>query len=922
MSYRPLIFVIVLGLSGSLASAERPFATVKPNTGTEKAYNFDVNNVPVGSESSTNDLNFPPNIVFTPDSQKGFVSFPGSDKILVFRPSTGEILTTIATSNNPALLTLTPDGKKLAVPCLRLKDNIAVSGDVIGKEVGTINIVDVETYAVQTLDLTKVFFSFANNIVFSGDSKTGFIASSKTNEILRFDVSTAQEITPRLAMPAGSLPASLTMAPDFSYFTVVLTGWKFPSTLVPDDNVGIIDPQTFQVARWMDAKFGDNVIKPDFKAVNTVALTKDGKLGMIADQLTSTLSPSPLTEDRAIIFEPATGKVLKILNTGDLPGSAHTTPDGFRFVLIGEIWVMIIDPVAQVIGTVSPIYADFKPGNQPGFSPDGKRMFISAPLSDVLLVFSLETGEVRRVIDVGTWINPLADDDPLKLAGLRAAPLDLAMTPDGKVLASLNFNTNTIDLLADSLDFAIPSLFSYPPPAAGTTVTADWFTGVAFTNNSSTTEASIKTNAYSFAGILYQDETSTTDVTEYTNPNTITLPPGTQKAFTAADLLKPSSGKTVEGWLDVDSNVFRIGSFFMVGDAALKRLDGAPAFMQIASTVVIPEIRVLDGFRTELTVFNYSWTANPAVLKLYNDQGTLLTSSEPLTLQGGMESTQFIKDPDGTDGTLVGIFSDTVFANFTNGYLVVEAQYPLMALERYYDPERMSILYGSPKGAGFNVSQRLFVPQIAAFSGSETFLNLVNTGAETATVTAVLKDNNGAPVGAPATFQIEAGKQARRSVADIFQLTDNGTTVSGWIQLDADKPGLVGDAEIRTYSGKAMTTLPLSSSGGKKLSFSHVAQGLGYSTGISLLNPGQAAANTQIEIFAPDGTRLAGKQVTIPAGGRLVNMLKDEQLFPSLADTIGGFVRVTSDQDLIGVEIFFSDNLELLSLVPGQVVQD
>ncbi len=943
MFYRPLILVMILALSGSFASAERPFATVKPNTGTETTYKFDTNSILVGQETgvSPSDLNFPPNIVFTPDSQKGFVSFPGSDKILAFRPSTGEILATIATSKNPVTpanlvnpgsLTLTPDGKKLAVPCLFLKDNTSVSGDVIGKEVGAIDIIDVDTYEVQALDLTKVFFSFANNIVFSADSKTGFIASSKTNEILRFDVATAKEITPRLAMPAGSLPASLTMAPDYSYFTVVLTGWKFPSTLVPHDNVGIIDPQTFQVARWVDTKFEDKDIVPDFQAVNNVALTKDGKYGLIADQLTSTLSPSPLTPDRAILFEPATGKVVKIFNTGDLPGSAHTTPDGFRFVLIGEIWVTIIDTRNQQVATDTAIYADFKPGNRPAFSPDGKRMFISAPFFDRLLVFSLDTGEVMRVIEVGTVLNPLQEDEPLAKVSCvdssgaavlcTAAPLEVSMTPDGKVLASLNFNRNTIDLIGDSLNFAIPSFFSYPPPAAdATTPPRPWFTGVAFTNNSSTTEATIKTNAYSRAGIQYQDETSTTDVKEYTNPNTITLAPGAQKAFTAADLLKPSSGKAVEGWLDVDSNVFQLSSFFMVGDADLKRLDGAPAFMQVASTVVVPEVRVLDGFRTELTVFNYTWTPQPVVLKLYNDQGSLLSTSDPLSLQGGMETTSFVRDPDGTEGTLTGVFPEAAFENFTNGYIVAEAQRPILALEQYYDPERMSVLYGSPKGAGFNLSTRFFIPQVAAFAGSETFLNLVNIGTETATITAVLKDNTGKPVGAPATLQLEAGKQARKSVAELFQLTDGGTIVSGWIQVDTDKPGLIGDGEIRTYSGKAMTTLPLNPSGGKQLTFSHVAQGLGYSTGISLLNPGQFGATAQVEIFGTDGTRVAGTQVTIPAGGRLVNVLTDAQLFPNLQDTIGGYVKVTSDQDLIGVEIFFTNNLELLSLVPGQVVQ-
>ncbi|RPI22584.1 MAG: hypothetical protein EHM61_21915, partial [Acidobacteria bacterium] len=256
MFYRSFIFVIVLALSGSLSMAERAYATIKPNTGTENTYKFDVNGIPVGAETSVqpSDLNFPPNIVFTPDSTKGFVAFPGSDKILVFRPSTGEILATIATAKNPALLSFSPDGKKLAVPCLFVKDNTAVSGDVIGKKIGAINVIDVETYEVKTLDLTKVFFSFANNIVFSADSKTGFIASSGTDELLRFNVETVQEITPRMAMPAGSRPASLAAAPDSSFFTIVLTGWKYPSTLVPDDKVGIVDPAAFQV-RWVDTKF-------------------------------------------------------------------------------------------------------------------------------------------------------------------------------------------------------------------------------------------------------------------------------------------------------------------------------------------------------------------------------------------------------------------------------------------------------------------------------------------------------------------------------------------------------------------------------------------------------------------------------------------------------------------------------------------
>ncbi|HXK58799.1 MAG TPA: hypothetical protein PLP42_02800 [Acidobacteriota bacterium] len=919
MLYRSLILLILLGFIVLPVTGERAFTTIQPNNGTDITYRFDTNSVPEGSSQALlrylgttppADLNHPPNIVFTPDSAKGFVSFPGSDKILAFRPSTGEILATIETSRNPGMISMTPDGQTIAVPCLFLKENTEVIGETIGRKIGAINLIDVNTYAVRTIDLTEVFFAFANNIIFSADSKTGFIASSGTHEILRFDVETATLID-RLFVGPGSNPASLAMAPDYSFFTVVLTAWRFPQTHVPPDTVAFIDPTTFQVIRKLDMNFEGNTQVVDFRAVNTVAFTSDGKYGLIGDQLASSLDSTFSTQDRAFLFETATGKIVKVFSVGNQVGGAYTMPDGFRFVLIGQIHVSIVDTRLLESSTTTPVFADFKPANRPAFSPDGKRMFLSVPITDRLLVFNIRSGELLRAIDIGTRVNPLEEDHPFTQAGITGAPLELAMTPDGKILAAVNFNSNTIDLIRDTKNFTIPHFYSR----------ADWFTGVALTNNSATTEAKIHTNGYSFSGTAYVDTESTTDVVEYTNPNTITLAPGTQTAFTAADLLKPASDKTVDGWLDVDSDVFETTGFFMVGDTAIKRIDGAPIFTQAASSVIIPEIRVSEGFRTELTVFNYSYTALKATVKLYNDEGELVATSDTIDLLGLMQNTSLLKDPDGT-GDLVGLFSDEDLEGFTDGYAVVESDFPILAIQRYYDSERMSMLHGVPKGPGFNSGTRFFVPQVAAFDGSQTLLNLINAGAETLTVTAVMKDSAGVPIGAPATFQLGAGKHIRRDIVELFQLVNPATTVAGWVQIDTDKPGLVGDAEIRAYNGKAMTTLSLASDTGRTLTFSHFAEGLGYSTGISLVNPGGLAATTQIEIFKPDGSRIAGKDVIIPAGGRFVHMLTDPELFPSLANTVGGYVRVTSDQPLVGVEIFFTNNLELLSLVPGQIVAE
>jgi DNA-binding beta-propeller fold protein YncE len=917
MFYRFLILMMVLGLTGPAVLAQRVFKTIDPNAGLETpAYKFDTNNIPVGYENpgspQLNDINIPPNIVFAPDSSKGFVTYPGSDKLLVFRPSDGEILATLDVPKNPVNLAMTPDGKKIAVPCLYLKDNAPDKDNLLGKQIGAIAIIDVETHAQTRLELTKVQFSFANNVVFSADGKTGYVASSGTDEILRFNPETATEITPRLSMKpspdkGGTRPSSLTMAPDSSFLTAVLVGSTFLDRRQTPDTVAIIDTAGFSWVRSVKTQVKATELPFDFLPVNTVALTSDGKLGLIADQAMGRATQSILAEDRAILFETATGEIKKIFNTGNLPGSAHTTPDGTRFVLIGEIWVMLIDSVSEGMSTASPIYADFKPGNRPAFSVDGKHMYISTPLSDHLLVFSLEEGQVVRYLDVGRLVQPpVGEDDPKR--GLWAAPLELAVTPDGEVIAAVNFNYDTIDLIRDTFYFGIPLFFH----------TDTWFTGVALTNLGER-EATIELAAYSRAGVGYQDETSTADVVEYTNPNTIKLPPGQQTAFTASELLKPSGDKTIDGWLDVDSDVFETTSFFLVGDAALKRLDGAPVFLQSARTVVIPEVRVTDGFKTELTLFNYTWSESYAVMELFNQEGTSLFQSDLIRLYGGMQTVGFVRDPDG-EGDLAGIFPETAFENFTEGYIVVSATVPLTAIERYYDEERMSVVQGIPQLPGFDDQTRFLVPQVAMFGDAETYVNLINAWAETASVTLILRDSAGNPVGTAGTVQIEAGKQVRKKLSEILEMSDPGQIVSGWLQLDADRPGVVGDVEIRAYGDKAMTTLPLISNAGKELVFSHVAEGLGYATGLALVNPGQVDATAQVEVFAKDGTGVAGRNVTVPAGGRLLNLLSDDALFPELNDIVGGYVRVSSDQDLVGVQMFFTYNLEILSLVPAQMI--
>jgi hypothetical protein len=118
-----------------------------------------------------------------------------------------------------------------------------------------------------------------------------------------------------------------------------------------------------------------------------------------------------------------------------------------------------------------------------------------------------------------------------------------------------------------------------------------------------------------------------------------------------------------------------------------------------------------------------------------------------------------------------------------------------------------------------------------------------------------------------------------------------------------------------------MTTVPLLGPGEGILAFSHVALGLGYSTGVALINPNDQAAAIQIQVFDKDGAQVASTERTLDAGQRLIGLLPE--LLPQLqgVEQIGGYVRVTSNLPLIGIEMFFTDNQEILSAVPAQRVR-
>ncbi len=881
----------------------------------DEAIRFDVNdfpltNLPYGQEGAfpglPRELNFGPNIVFAPDSRRAFVSFPGSSKVMAFDAVTAEVLAMIEVGPNPGLLTMSPDGTTLGVVSHFLRANVPSPEDGFRSAlVGAISFIDVGTYEVRTLDLEDVFFSFGNNVVFSADSRWAYVASAGTDSLLRFDVATLTEMTPRLSFEGGTRPASITMAPDQSYMAVVLVGSSGLAQSEIADSIQLVNPATFRVMRSIEpdplqvTRSDGSVVRipHSFFATNNLAISSDGKFGLIADQENSGASVVPsLTADHALLIDMETGEILNTLSVGGVATTATYAPQLGVFVLLSAISATFIDPVNETLVTSTSSFSQFRPSSRPAFFPDGNRAALPSPVVDSVSVVDMRTGATRNLVSAGV-------DYENENVLIPAGTLEMTISPDAQILAALNFNANTIDLMKNTSRIAIPEFVS----------NSEFYTGVAITNNSPDT-AEIMAGGVSASGIPYFDDPDTEDVVEFVNPQMLELGPGRQTAFTAGNLLETS--EVLDGWLDLDTDVSQLSSFFLTGDYSLHRLDGGLSETQVAQALVIPGVSIERGFRTSISVVNTNLNGVSVSIALVNSQAeAVFQVSQTLGPSGVLR--RFLVDSNPDDNIDDGLFAAELFEEGETYYVGIAANQGVIAYLRYYDDERMAAMNAIPVAfPDLQLPTRLFAPQAVFFGGAGSRLNLVNNSTETAMVTVALRGDEGQDLADPVTLEMESGTSREDDVATLFQLADPGGVSSGWLAIDTDQAGVVGSVEIQVFGGRAMSIVPTQLIPSSQFVFSHVAEGFGFATGLSLVNPGEEDALVNLRVSRPDGLLVGEAELALPAGNRRTRLLSE--LFPDLPELAGGYIRVESSRPIVGLELFYGTNQETLASVPAQ----
>lgn len=268
--------------------------------------------------------------------------------------------------------------------------------------------------------------------------------------------------------------------------------------------------------------------------------------------------------------------------------------------------------------------------------------------------------------------------------------------------------------------------------------------------------------------------------------------------------------------------------------------------------------------------------------------------------------------------------------NLSSGYVRVLSDRPVSGVELVSKELSVAALGGFPPGS----QARLFFPHFAVGGGYSTQVGIVNTGANSVNLRLSAYDDKGNFLGRITRVDSDAlkpGGQLLNTITELFNISEDGPTRAGYLIAEGDQPGLMGFTHFSFYDSvhHPEGTIPADSAPSQRLIFSHIAHGgeastdIPYQTGIALLNPFGTAIEYTISVYDGSGALRATAKQTIGAHQKVAKMLSfpDESGGYFTQDLVlgNGHVEVTTDYGLIGLEMFFTNNMSQLASVPAQI---
>jgi hypothetical protein len=533
----------------------------------------------------TND-NVSPNIIFSSDSSVGFVPYTGSGVVVAFSTETGGIIQRIETGGNPVHMTLLSDGDTLAV--VSALDN-------------RIFFISMSSFTVQTRTYYPAWFGFGSALVLSPDGTKGYVSSSGTGEVIKIDIATRND---EQRLSGLQTPAQLTVTPDGNLLIVVDTSLT---------EVYFVNTSSMTVDHKMTPL--NSYAAASFTIFNKAVLTSDGQVGVIGSQDSTDTSNNTL-----YVFRTSTGEILNNnapLIIGYKPGYTALTPDNKYWLVLNQDSVALVPTDNYSSGTNVSTASGGRLGSaNVVMTSDSKYAFYAASGADLVYQFDLQTyGEVGAYL---SGDNPNVNVDQAS---------SVALTPDEKTLAVLNFTSNELNLLTDATALRGPKFLS----------TGNQFTGLTLINLSDT-PANVTLTALDDSGKIYSS-----GILE--NPATLEpIAPNAQVSFELAKIFNFYNFTVNQGHFYISSDQPGIVGFASTGQirsdfltAYVDSMEGMPLyrFPYQLHDWIIPEIPDLSGIYGELNFTNPNYNKSLYDLTHYNADGVILETISNNSISGG-----------------------------------------------------------------------------------------------------------------------------------------------------------------------------------------------------------------------------------------------------------------------------------------------
>ncbi len=378
----------------------------------------------------------------------------------------------------------------------------------------------------------------------------------------------------------------------------------------------------------------------------------------------------------------------------------------------------------------------------------------------------------------------------------------------------------------------------------------------------------------------------------------LSVPAGGQRAR-SGDQIFTSLGSG--GWVQATSPTTGLQGFWLNYAGDVSFIDGAEA----ASTA-LDQVVPLVAPSTELSITNTGATSNSVTINLFGEAGTAL----------GSAVTTSIPSNGVYKADVATMFSANAATMANARYLRVTGTLPVATtalVRNYLVPTDTAVVNGVDRTS--TNTQMNFPHVVSGIGGGGNYTtevgvtNLSGTG-QTITISFTPEAGGAAT---SVTKTLAANGALRSTAKDLFSF-NQAEFKNGWIRVSGTAP-IAGFVAYADSVAGGVAVVSVQETPRAQLLFAHIADLAPFYTGIAVLNTNSAAASVSVSAMTPDGALIGNGTFSVAAGAKTAKLLLEVVPQTQTRTSDGGFLFVSSNVPLYGIELFFNRNLSSLSNV-------